>query len=122
MATGPIINFDLMTTLFAAAAVPFAAIITWLSMRNKNNAEAVTGYAQAAHVSVETMLQVLDQLRDEVDQLTAENAKLRADTLILHGEVANLRDVIRKMGGDPTMGRHAADPFLADFPDDGGVA
>lgn len=122
MASGLGNNFDLLVASVAAIAVPMASFITWLSMRQKNTAEAHTSYAQAAHVSVETMLQVLDQLRDEVDQLTAENAKLRADTLILHGEVEKLRDVIRKMGGDPMLGRRAADPFLENFPEGGGVA
>lgn len=112
MATGPIINFDLMTTLIAAAAVPLAAIITWLATRNKNHAEAVTGYAQAAHVSVETMLQVLDQLRDEVDELLAENEKLRKDTNALHGEVEKLKRLILAASGDPSRGRRASDRAL----------
>lgn len=122
MASGLSNNFDLLVASVAAVAVPMASFITWLSMRQKNAAETHTSYAQAAHVSVETMLQVLDQLRDEVDQLTAENAKLRADTLILHGEVEKLRDVIRKMGGDPALGSSAADPLRANFRDSDGVA
>lgn len=118
MASG--LNPELIAALVAAVAVPVAAGITWIGARRKNDADASSSYATAAHVSVETMMQVLTELRREVDALTKENAKLVADTIILHNEVAMLRETIRTMGGTPEKGSRNSDPYMREWPAIGG--
>lgn len=78
--------------LVALVAAPFAAIVTWQLTRSKRVADIESTYATAANMSVETMLQVVEQLRFEVAELRVENAAL-------HAEVQRLSVLIQEMGG-----------------------
>lgn len=83
---------EVIVSIIAMLAAPLAATLTWRFTKRKTDAETHTSYAQAANVSVETMLTVVNQLRQEVDELAKENAQLRI-------EIARLSKLVRELGG-----------------------
>lgn len=81
-----------LPALVALVAAPLAAVVTWQLTRSKRTADVESTYATAANMSVETMLQVVEQLRFEVAELRVENAAL-------HSEVQRLSILIHQLGG-----------------------
>lgn len=83
---------DVIAALLALVAAPLAATVTWKFTKRKTEADTNTSYAQAANVSVETMIAVVNQLRQEVEDLARENASLRI-------EIARLAKLVKELGG-----------------------
>lgn len=92
---------QLIAALTALVAAPLASIVTWRLSRSHQDAQTDATVAQAASVSVETMLQVMEQLKQDIADLTAENEKLREQTAALHQEVRRLAKLVRELGGKP---------------------
>jgi transposase len=86
------VGTEVIAAIIAMLAAPLAATVTWRFTKRKTDADTNTSYAQAANVSVETMLAVVNQLRQEVEDLARENAQLRV-------EIARLAKLVRELGG-----------------------
>ena len=86
------VGTEVVAALIAMLAAPLAAAVTWRFTKRKQDADTNTSYAQAANVSVETMLAVVNQLRQEVEDLARENAQLRV-------EIARLSKLVKELGG-----------------------
>lgn len=92
---------ELIAALTALVAAPLASIVTWRLSRQYQSAQTDSAMAQAASVSVDTMLQVMEQLKQDITDLTEENKKLREQTQALHKEVQRLAKLVRELGGRP---------------------
>lgn len=92
---------ELVAAITALVAAPLASIVTWRLSRQHQAAQTDSTLAQAASVSVDTMLQVMEQLKQDIADLTDENQKLREQTQALHEEVQRLAKLVRELGGRP---------------------
>jgi cell division protein FtsB len=92
---------ELVAALTALIAAPLASIVTWRLSRQHQAAQTDSALAQAASVSVDTMLAVMEQLKQDIADLTEENQKLREQTQALHKEVQRLARLVRELGGRP---------------------
>lgn len=86
------IGVEIIVALLTLLAAPGAAALSWRLMKRNHAAQAETSYAQAANLSVDTMLHVMEQLRGEV-------AALREENRALHREVQRLRELVKSLGG-----------------------
>jgi flagellar basal body-associated protein FliL len=86
------IGVEIIVAVLTLLAAPGAAALSWRLMKRNHTAQAETSYAQAANLSVDTMLHVLEQLREEVSALREENRAL-------HREVQRLRELVKSLGG-----------------------
>lgn len=90
---------EVIVAAIAILSAPLAATVTWRLSKRKNLAEVDSTVVRAASVSVETMLQVVAQLRLDIAELTEENRILREETAKLHREVQRLTRLVRDLGG-----------------------
>lgn len=77
--------------LVGLLAAPAAALLSWVLSRRKYAADTDSTVASAASTSVGTMLNIVVELRREVDLLRIENAELRGEIQALKALVSQLR-------------------------------
>lgn len=103
------------------AGVP--ALIAWLRARNKDavdvekvKADATDVITQAAERVVTQLIRALDEADATATRLVGElktqketAGRLEDEVVTLQGEISRLRALVIQLGGDPTLGRRAAD-------------
>lgn len=100
-------SVEVVVAIVTLAAAPLAAAVSWRLMKKNHSAEAESTYAQAANLSVDTMMTVLAPLKAEIASLRSENEWLTK-------ELRKLRKMIANLGGDPSRGRRRTDSLLND--------
>ncbi len=87
-----------MTILVGGLCTAATAVLSWLLNRRKNGAEIDNAVVESANLAVSTMMAVMNELRDQVVELTeqakslhTENAEFRKQIGLLKAEIAKLR-------------------------------
>jgi cell shape-determining protein MreC len=75
-------------------AAPFAALITWLLSRPKQRADVHTSMVSSASAAVDTIADVLNEVRSELAEARIEIEALRSENQNLHRMVVDLRQQV----------------------------
>ena len=78
-------------------AAPFAALITWLLSRPKQRADVHTSMVTSASAAVDTIADVLGEVRQELEEARQEIAALRGENQSLHRMVVDLRQQVAEL-------------------------
>lgn len=84
----------LITLIIGLLAAPLAAIITWVLARPKQRADVHTSVVTSASAAVDTIADVLNEVRQELEEAREEIAALRAENQSLHQMVVDLRQQV----------------------------
>jgi len=91
---------EVIAAFLGLLVAPILATVTWRLYRKKHAAETESHIASGANFAVDAMLKVLEQLRQEVADLTVEAELLRVENSRLHSELSLLKDMIKELGGN----------------------
>lgn len=89
------------STLLVALIGALTTVLAWRLNRRKDSAVTESSIAEGANFAVETMLQVMSELREQVERLTAEAANLKQENRELRVQIGILQAEIRKLRGEP---------------------
>lgn len=78
-------------------AAPLAAFITWLLARPKQRADVHSSMVTSASAAVDTIADVLSQVRQELEEARGEIALLREENQNLHQMVIDLRKQVAEL-------------------------
>ena len=78
-------------------AAPLAAFITWLLSRPKQRADVHTSMMTSASAAVDTIADVLGEVRQELEEARQEIAALRSENQSLHQMVIDLRKQVAEL-------------------------
>lgn len=87
----------LVTLIIGLLAAPIAAIITWLLSRPKQRADVHTSMMTSASAAVDTIADVLGEVRQELEEARQEIAALRSENQSLHQMVIDLRKQVAEL-------------------------
>lgn len=87
----------LVTLIIGLLAAPIAAIITWLLSRPKQRADVHTSMMTSASAAVDTIADVLGEVRQELEEARSEIAALRQENQSLHQMVIDLRKQVAEL-------------------------
>ena len=79
-------------------AAPVAAFVTWFLSRGKQRDESTSSMVTASGVAVDAIHEVLEVLREQNIQLTAENKLFRAEIADLKVEIDKLSALLKDSG------------------------
>ena len=88
------------STIIVALIGTLTTLTAWRLNRHKDAAAADSSIAEGANFAVETMLQVMGELREQVERLTAEAANLKQENRELRFQIGILQAEIRKLRGE----------------------
>lgn len=82
-------NDDFIIYLLAPA---LASLLTWAFARKKQKADVSVSISEAAQTSVESLILVMDELKDKIEESTEEIEllKIRTEELILENELLRM--------------------------------
>ena len=78
-------------------AAPLAAFITWLLSRPKQRADVHNSMMTSASAAVDTIADVLTEVRQELEEARGEIAALRQENQSLHQMVIDLRKQVAEL-------------------------
>jgi cell shape-determining protein MreC len=78
-------------------AAPVAAFITWLLSRPKQKADVHTSVVTSASAAVDTIADVLNEVRSELAEARQEIEALRSENQNLHQMVVDLRKQVAEL-------------------------
>lgn len=91
-------NVDILVALLAIIVGPVTAVTTWTLTKKKTSADTDSSIANGANLAVETIMSVMQELREQVaalsreaDALKVENGQLRQQIQQLRFEISKLR-------------------------------
>lgn len=78
-------------------AAPIASVVTYLLMRPKHKADVHANMVSSASTAVDTIADVLNEVRRELEEAREEIAALRSENQSLQRMVADLRQQVREL-------------------------
>lgn len=93
-ATQPDSTLALIVGILAA---PFAAFITWVLSRPKQKADVHNSVVSSASAAVDTIADVLNEVRSELAEARTEIEALRSENQSLHQMVIDLRKQVAEL-------------------------
>jgi cell shape-determining protein MreC len=88
---------SLTTLIIGLLAAPIAAIITWTLSRPKQRADVHNSMMTSASAAVDTISDVLNEVRHELEEARQEIAALRMENQSLHQMVIDLRAQVSEL-------------------------
>ena len=86
-----------MTLIIGLLAAPVAALITWSLSRPKQRADVHMAMMTSASAAVDTIADVLGEVRQELEEARQEIAALRLENQSLHRMVLDLRSQVAEL-------------------------
>lgn len=90
-------SLDVVIAFIAILAGPITAAVTWKLSKRKNEADTDSSIATGATMAVETMVKVMQELREQVSILSMESASLKVENQELRLQIATLKVEIAKL-------------------------
>jgi len=87
----------LVTLAIGLLAAPLAAAATWMLTRPKQQADVHTSVVTSASAAVDTIADVLNEVRQELEEARGEIAALRHENQSLHRMVVDLRRQVAEL-------------------------
>lgn len=87
----------LVALILGLMAAPLAAVVTWVLSRPKQRADVHTTMMTSASAAVDTISDVLGEVRQELEEARGEIAALRDENKNLHQMVIDLRQQVAEL-------------------------
>jgi predicted RNase H-like nuclease (RuvC/YqgF family) len=84
-------NWQIFIAVLGILGAPVTLLVQWFLNRRKDGVDVTAGIAGASQDAVETMQQVMVELKEQVALLKEENKELKKQVAQLDAEVRRLR-------------------------------
>ena len=87
----------LIALIIGLMAAPVTAVVTWVLARPKQKADVHSAMVTSASAAVDTIADVLNEVRQELEEARGEIAALRSENQNLHQMVIDLRKQVAEL-------------------------